>query len=104
MIVVRVENTVNVNDCFNKLLRLRKESAETVFTTDELLKFWDNRFINAEIVNYIENEVIDSGYQFLLKIGLGFEDVLKCSTKAKRLYTALYLNWFIAKLVEDAEQ
>lgn len=104
MIVITIESTLNINDCFGKILRLRKESAEKVFTTEELLRFWDNEELNRKILAYVENEVLDSGHQFLYEIGLSFKDIITCTDKAKRLYTALYLNWLVARLVEDSEQ
>lgn len=104
MIVITIESSLNINDCFGKILRLRKESAEEVFTTEELLRFWDNKEFNRKILAYVENEVLDSGHQFLYEIGLTFEDIITCTDKAKRIYTALYLNWLVAKLVDDAEQ
>lgn len=104
MIVITIEATVNLHDCCNKLFRLKTESAEKVFTTEELLKFWDNEEFNRKILAYVENEVLDSGHQFLYEIGLTFKDIITCTDKAKRLYTALYLNWLVAKLVEDSEQ
>lgn len=104
MIVIKIESTVNLNDCFDKILRLRNESAEKVFTTEELLKFWDNETFNRKILTYVENEVIDNGHQFLYEIGLTFKDIIKCTDTAKRLYTALYLNWLVAQSVEEAEQ
>ena len=100
MIVITIESSLNINDCFGKILRLRKESAEKVFTTEELLRFWDNEELNRKILTYVEN----SGHQFLYEIGLTFKDIITCTDKAKRLYTALYLNWLVAKLVDDAEQ
>jgi len=104
MIVITIESTVNLHDCCNKLFRLKTESAEKVFTTEELLKIWDNETFNKKILAYVENEVLDSGHQFLYEIGLTFKDIITCTDKAKRLYTALYLNWLVAKLVDDAEQ
>lgn len=104
MIVITIEATVNLHDCCNKLFRLINESAEKVFTTEELLKFWDNETFNQKILAYVENEVLDSGHQFLYEIGLTFKDIITCTDKAKRLYTALYLNWLVARLVEDSEQ
>ena len=97
MIVITIEATVNLHDCCNKLFRLKNESAEKVFTTD-------NEEFNRKILAYVENEVLDSGHQFLYEIGLTFKDIITCTDKAKRLYTALYLNWLVAKLVEDSEQ
>jgi|GEM_PF-3354993 len=104
MIVITIEATVNLHDCCNNLFRLINESAEKVFTTEELLKFWDNEEFNQKILAYVENEVLDSGHQFLYEIGLSFKDIITCTDKAKRIYTALYLNWLVAKLVDDAEQ
>lgn len=104
MIVITIEATVNLYDCCNKLFRLKNESAEKVFTTEELLRFWDNETFNQKILAYVENEVLDNGHQFLYEIGLTFKDIITCTDKAKRLYTALYLNWLVAKLVEDSEQ
>lgn len=104
MIVITIESTLNINDCFGKILRLKTESAEKVFTAEELLRFWDNEEFNRKILAYIENEVLDSGHQFLYEIGLTFKDIITCTDKAKRIYTALFLNWLIAKLVEDSEQ
>lgn len=104
MIVITIESTLNINDCFGKILRLKTESAEKVFTTEELLKFWNNEEFNRKILAYVENEVLDNGHQFLYEIGLTFKDIITRTDKAKRIYTALYLNWLVAKLVEDSEQ
>lgn len=104
MIVVEISSELNLEDKLNEILNIRKLGAEKACTTEELLSYWSCEKVNEKIVEYIHNEVFDAGYKFLTDIGLSFEDILRCTDKAKRLYTALYLNWLVSRFFDVAEQ